>query len=103
MLTVLPLFLSSIFMILPVSNVDCSAIVFVWYLGATRGVAVSMSAFLACHQFYCAGLSFAWGLNLRPVVCDIFLKLVARGFLWVLGFPPLLHRFNDSANKIKLK
>ena len=32
-----------------------------------------------------------------------FLKLVARGFLWVLRFPPLLHRFNGSANKIKLK
>ena len=32
-----------------------------------------------------------------------FLKLVARGFLRVLRFPPLLHRFNGSANKIKLK
>ena len=32
-----------------------------------------------------------------------FLKLVASGFLRVLRFPPLLHRFNDSANKIKLK
>ena len=32
-----------------------------------------------------------------------FLKLVARGFLQILRFPPLLHRFNDSANKIKLK
>ena len=31
------------------------------------------------------------------------LKLVARGFLRVLRFPPLLDRFNDSANKIKLK
>ena len=31
------------------------------------------------------------------------LKLVARGFLRVLRFPPLLHRFNGSANKIKLK
>ena len=39
---------------------------------ATRGVAVSMSAFLACHQCYCAGSSLAWGLNLSAVVCGIF-------------------------------
>ena len=32
-----------------------------------------------------------------------FLKLIARGFLLVLRFPPLLHRFNGSTNKIKLK
>ena len=31
-----------------------------------------------------------------------FLKLVARGFLRVLRFPPLLHRFNGSAIRIKL-
>ena len=40
--------------------------------GATRGVRVSMSAFLACHQCYCVGSSLAWGLNLRAVVCGIF-------------------------------
>ena len=40
--------------------------------GATRGVTVSMSAFLACHQCYCAGSSLAWGLNLRAVVFGIF-------------------------------
>ena len=40
--------------------------------GATRGVTVSVSAFLACHQCYCAGSSLAWGLNLRAVVCGIF-------------------------------
>ena len=40
--------------------------------GATRGVTVSMSAFLACHQCYCAGSSLAWGLNLRALVCGIF-------------------------------
>ena len=39
---------------------------------ATRGVTVSMSAFLAYHQCYCAGSSLAWGLNLRAVVCGIF-------------------------------
>ena len=33
--------------------------------GGTRGVTVSTSAFLACHQCYCAGSSLAWGLNLR--------------------------------------
>ena len=38
----------------------------------TRGVMVSMSAFLACHQCYCAGSSLAWGLNLRALVCGIF-------------------------------
>ena len=38
---------------------------------ATRGVTVSMSAFLACHQCYCAGSSLAGGLDLRAVVCGI--------------------------------
>ena len=42
------------------------------HTGATRGVTVSMSAFLACHQCYCAGSSLAWGLNLRAVACGIF-------------------------------
>ena len=41
-------------------------------LGATRGVMDSMSAFLACHQCYCAGSSPVWGLNLRALVCGIF-------------------------------
>ena len=40
--------------------------------GATRGVTVSMSVFLTCHQCYCAGSSLAWGFNLRAVVCGIF-------------------------------
>ena len=44
-------------------------------------------------------------LGLEPSGCSMwhFLKLVARGFLRVLRFPPLLHRFNDSTNKTKLK
>ena len=42
------------------------------HVGAIRGVTVSTSAFLACHQCYCAGLSLAWGLNLRVLVCGIF-------------------------------
>ena len=32
--------------------------------GATRGVMVSMSGFLAYHQCYCAGSSLVLGLNL---------------------------------------
>ena len=40
--------------------------------GATRGVTVGTSAFLACHQYYCASSSLAWGLNLRALVCGIF-------------------------------
>ena len=40
--------------------------------GRGVGVAVSMSAFLACHQCYCAGSSLSRGLNLRAVVCGIF-------------------------------
>ena len=39
---------------------------------ATRGVTVSTSAFLACHQCYCAGSSLAWGLNIQALVCGIF-------------------------------
>ena len=66
--------------------------------GATRGVTVSKSAFLACNQWYCAGSSLAWGLNVWAVACG-----TCRGILRVLRFPPLLHRFKGSANKIKLQ
>ena len=38
---------------------------------ATRGVTVSTSAFLACHQCCCEGSGFAWGWNLRALVCGI--------------------------------
>ena len=41
-------------------------------VGATRGVTVGTSAFLAWHQCYFAGSSHAWGLNLRALVCVIF-------------------------------
>ena len=37
-----------------------------------HGVTVSTSAFLACHQCYCADSSLAWGFNLRASVCGIF-------------------------------
>ena len=40
--------------------------------GATRGVTVSTSSFLACHQYDCAGSSLAWGLNLWALVHGIF-------------------------------
>ena len=42
-------------------------------------------------------------LGLKSSGCSMrhFLKLVTRGFLWVLQFPPLLHRFNGSADKNK--
>ena len=55
------------------------------YKGATHGVTVSMSAFLACHQFYCADSSFAWGLNLRAVVC---------GIIWSFS-PGVFPRYSD--------
>ena len=61
--------------------------------GATRGVTVSMSAFLACHQRYCAGSSLAsrFGLETSGFSMWYFLKIVVRGFLRVLRFPPLIH------------
>ena len=33
------------------------------FIGATRGVMISTSAFLACHQSLSAGSSLGWGLN----------------------------------------
>ena len=54
----------------------------------TRGVTVSTSAFLACHQYYCAGSSLAWGLNLRAVACGIFWSLSLGVFSWYSGFLP---------------
>ena len=57
--------------------------------GATRGVAVSMSAFLACHQCYCAGSCLAWGLNLRTVVvCGLFWSSSPGMFSGYSGFLP---------------
>ena len=59
-----------------------------YVVGATRGVTVSMSAFLTCHQCYCAGSSLAWGLNIRAVVCGIFLSLSPGVFSGYSGFLP---------------
>ena len=36
----------------------------------------------------------------KAILCSIPWTHVARGFLRVLRFAPILHRFNDSANKI---
>ena len=58
------------------------------YNGATCGVTVSMSAFLACHQCYCASLSLAWGLNLPAVVCGIFWSSSPGVFSGYSGFLP---------------
>ena len=55
----------------------------------TRGVTVSASAFLACHQ---CGFESRLGLESLGFSMWHFLKLVSRGFLLVLQFPPLLHR-----------
>ena len=78
-------------------------IIIVVVVGARRGVTVSMSAFLSLPPMLLRG--FESGLGLESSGCSMwhFLKLVARGFLRVLWFPPLLYGFNDSANKIKLK
>ena len=65
--------------------------------GATRGVTVSTSGFLACGFESRSGFEFS-GLSMWH-----FLKLVVRGFLRVLRFPPLLHRLMVSAHKVRLK
>ena len=56
--------------------------------GVTCDVTVSMSAFLACHQCYCAGSSLVWGLNLRAVVCGIFWSSSPGVFSGYSGFLP---------------
>ena len=50
------------------------------------------NAFLARHQCWSAGSSLAWGSKFRAFCKWHFLKLVVRGFLRVLRFPPLLYR-----------
>ena len=67
--------------------------------GATRGVTVSMSAFLAYHQCYCAGSSLAWGLNLWAVVCGIFGSSSPGVFSGYSGFLP--SRFSQQ-NKAQI-
>ena len=52
------------------------------------------------NQIYIAQFDTNGILTALYIVIKNCLKPVARGFLRVLWFPPLLHRFNDSANKI---
>ena len=56
--------------------------------GGMRGVAVTLSAFLACHKCYYAGLSLTWGLNLWALVCGIFWSSSPRVFSRYSSFPP---------------
>ena len=56
--------------------------------GATRGVTVSISAFLACHQCYCAGSSLAWGLTLGAVARGISYSSSSRIFSGYSGLLP---------------
>ena len=71
--------------------------------GATCGVTVSTSAFHCLPPMLLCGFESRLGLESSGRSMWHFLKLVARGFLRVFRLPPLLHRFNGSANKIKLK
>ena len=69
-------------------------------VGETRDVKVIKSALLACHQ-----CMFESRLGLQSFgfsVCH-FLKHVARGFLRILRYPPLLRRLNGSVKKKKKK
>ena len=64
--------------------------------GATRGVMVLPPMLLHVCRFESRLALESSGSSMSN-----FLSLVARGFLRVLRFPPLLHRFNGSTNKIK--
>ena len=70
--------------------------------GATRGVMVSTSAFLACHQCYCTGSSLAWGLNPRALVVA-FSEARRQGFSPGTPVSSPTSSVNGSVNKIKLK
>ena len=60
--------------------------------GVMRGVMVSKSAFLACHQMLECGFESRLGLEFSGFSMWHSLKHVVMVFLWVLPFPPLLHR-----------
>ena len=62
-------------------------------LGATHGVMISTSAFLACHQCCCVCSSLAWGLNLWALVCGIFWSSSPGVFS---GYSSFLPSFIDS-------
>ena len=71
--------------------------------GATSGVTVSTSAFLACHQCCCAGFSLTWGLNLRALVCGIFWSSLLGVFSGYSGFlPSFISWWFSQKNKAKI-
>ena len=72
------------------------------YIGATHGVTVCTSAFLACYQCYCAGSSLALGLNFRALVKVALSEAHRQWFSpgTPVSSPPSL--VNSSANKKKL-
>ena len=70
--------------------------------GATRGIIISTSVFLACHQCLSAGSSLGWDLNFQALVCGISEARFQRFSPGTpVSSPP--SSVNGSANKIKLK
>ena len=67
-----------------------------------RGVRVIMSA-SSLPPILEWGFKSRLGLEFSDFSVWHFLKLVVRGFLWVLRFPPLLHWLMVSVNKVVLK
>ena len=61
-----------------------------WFamFGVTRGVMVSMSAFLTCDQCYCVGSSPGWGLTFQALVCGIFWSSSPAVFFGYSSFLP---------------
>ena len=69
----------------------------------TRGVMVSTSAFLACHQWLECGFKSPLGLEFSGFSMWHFLNLVVGGFLRILRFPPsfVSKRFQPIEKKLK--
>ena len=67
---------------------------------AIDNLIVSFSVAYCCSIMLLCGFESGLGLESLGLSMSHFLKLVAKRFL---RFPLLLHWFNDSANKIKLK
>ena len=73
-----------------------------WKLGGKQVVRDNF-AFLSLPPMLQCGFESRLGLDVSGFSMWHFLKLVVRGFLRVLRFPPLLYRLMISANKITLK
>ena len=71
--------------------------------GATRGVVVSRSAFLAstCHQCKSAGSNLGWDLNFWALACGILSSMLLGVFSGYSGF--LFSFISGSAKKIRLR